>query len=435
MSPYTQKHLTLDQRDIIQQSLDNRLSMVAISSLITKDNSTISKEIKNHRHLVKPNAFTSGSISCIHHYSCTRTLVCPSHDKCHNILCKSCNLCSSFCKDFQLDICPRLKKAPHVCNGCLQFTHCKKSIKYKYIASFAQKEYEYTLKDSREGINLTLDQYKKLDNLISPLVKENKQPLSHIIASHKDEIPCCPKTIYNYIHDGNLSCKDIDLPRKVKYKPRKKHASNKVSTTLLRQSRTYQDYLQYVQDNPDSNVIQMDTVEGKKIDAGPYLLTLHCVKTNLQLAHLIPTKEKENVPLVFSLYKELLDKVDIALFPKFFAVLLTDNGIEFAGIEELEKMGCKVFFCDPNRSDQKGACERNHEYIRFILPKGVSFKGLKQKNVWNMMSHINSIKRPGLNDKSPYEVTSFLWGQELLNTLHIQNIHPDQVTLSRYMIK
>lgn len=315
----------------------------------------------------------------------------------------------------------------------LKYPHCKQSVKYKYVASLAQKEYEYHLIDSRVGINLSFDEFKKLDSLLSPLLIENKQPISHILATHKEDIPCCQRTIYNYIHNGDLTCKNIDLPRKVRYKPRKKHKT--ASTSQLRKTRTYDMYLQYIDEHPDLNVIEMDTVEGIKADNGPYLLTLHCVKTNLQLAHLIPTKEKQNVPKVFRLYKELLDAVDSSLFLKFFPVILTDNGPEFTGIEELEAMGCIVFFCDPNRSDQKGSCEKNHEYIRMILPKGKTFKGLKQRNVWNMMSHINSVKRPGLNEKSPYEVTSFLWGEELVTALHVQKVHPDYVTLNRNVLK
>ena len=31
---------------------------------------------------------------------------------------------------------------------------------------------------------------------------------------------------------------------------------------------------------------------------------------------------------------------------------------------------CKIFFCDPNRSDSKGSCENNHRMIRYVIPKG-----------------------------------------------------------------
>lgn len=179
--------------------------------------------------------------------------------------------------------------------------------------------------------------------------------------------------------------------------------------------------------HPDANVIQMDTVEGVKGEN--LLLTLHCVKSHFQIAHLISSKENNHLGQVFKLYYERINNDE--LFKNFFHVVLTDNGTEFTDIGYLEKLDVKVFFCDPNRSDQKGACEKNHEFIRYFLPKGTSFKNLHQRNIWNMMSHINSYKRISLNNKSPYEITEFIWGKELLQALHINKIKPDEVTLNR----
>ena len=31
-----------------------------------------------------------------------------------------------------------------------------------------------------------------------------------------------------------------------------------------------------------------------------------------------------------------------------------------------------VFYCDPYVSNQKGRLEKNHEYIRYVIPKGRS---------------------------------------------------------------
>lgn len=59
-----------------------------------------------------------------------------------------------------------------------------------------------------------------------------------------------------------------------------------------------------------------------------------------------------------------------------FRAVLTDNGAEFsdeAAIAALLGEGpgeTRLFYCDPWRSDQKGACERNHVEIRKLLPKG-----------------------------------------------------------------
>ncbi|PWL80466.1 MAG: hypothetical protein DBY24_05935, partial [Prevotellaceae bacterium] len=73
-----------------------------------------------------------------------------------------------------------------------------------------------------------------------------------------------------------------------------------------------------------------------------------------------------------------------------------------------------IYYCDPNRSDQKGALEKNHEYIRYVLPKGTSFEKMTDKTTLLLLNHINSEKRDSLNGHSPYEVSRLL----LDNRLH-----------------
>lgn len=67
------------------------------------------------------------------------------------------------------------------------------------------------------------------------------------------------------------------------------------------------------------------------------------------------------------------------LYKKLFEVILTDNGSEFfypVSIEkDNEEVVSYVFYCDPGASWQKGVIEKNHEYIRYILPKKRSFDG------------------------------------------------------------
>lgn len=53
-----------------------------------------------------------------------------------------------------------------------------------------------------------------------PLIKKQSQPILHVYATHEDEIPFSRKTLYNYIENGLLEISNIDLPRKVRYKPR-----------------------------------------------------------------------------------------------------------------------------------------------------------------------------------------------------------------------
>ncbi len=98
-------------------------------------------------------------------------------------------------------------------------------------------------------------------------------------------------------------------------------------------------------------------------------------------------------------------------FQRLFPVFLTDNGSEFKKVEALEltedyEIRTNVFFCDPMASWQKPHIEKNHEYIRYVLPRGKSFDPYTQEDITLLMNHINSTRRPSLGNKAPYELVN-----------------------------
>lgn len=124
-------------------------------------------------------------------------------------------------------------------------------------------------------------------------------------------------------------------------------------------------------------------------------------------------------------------------------IQVTDNGSEFSDPAAIETrtdgtLRTRVFYCDPGASYQKGAVERNHEFIRLFLPQGSSFDHLTQSQINLMMSHINSYSRPILNDKTPYEMFAFLYGSSsldrLLRLLCLTQIPPDQIILNASLL-
>lgn len=94
-----------------------------------------------------------------------------------------------------------------------------------------------------------------------------------------------------------------------------------------------------------------------------------------------------------------------------------------------------MFYCDPSASYQKGAIEKNHEYIRYILPKGSSFDNLTQDDCNLLMSHINSVPRKSLRNNTPYLESLHFIDEELLNKLGVFLILPDEVSLSPELLK
>lgn len=76
--------------------------------------------------------------------------------------------------------------------------------------------------------------------------------------------------------------------------------------------------------------------------------------------------------------------------------------------------------------------EKNHEFIRYVLPKGTSFAGLTQEDCNILASHINSVPRVSLNNATPYEVAEIFIGKK---DLEIKKIEYDEVDLSKKLLK
>ena len=90
-----------------------------------------------------------------------------------------------------------------------------------YVAKYADDSYREILVSSREGINQTAESIKVLDDVVSPLIKK-VQSIAHIYAHHTEEIHYSRRTLYTYIDKSVFSAHNLDLRRRVKYRPRKK---------------------------------------------------------------------------------------------------------------------------------------------------------------------------------------------------------------------
>ena len=254
-----QKHLTLLNREDIEKFLKAGFKFYQIANQLQKDSTTISKEIKRYRIEHQPSNFNNKSNFCKYKDSCKIQNICNSN--CH-IECRRCGKCNSICPNYELDICIKLLKPPYVCNSCSSYAQCRK-VKYIYNASMAQQTYETTLVESRCGINLTPEQLENIDKLISPLIKQG-QSIKLIYKNHKDEIPCKINSLYNYIDAGLLSAKNIDLPRRVRYKVRNKdkNKSTNKKDYSYKIGRTYEDFQNLLKEHPNIHIVEMDTVIG-----------------------------------------------------------------------------------------------------------------------------------------------------------------------------
>jgi len=370
-------HLTLEDRIIIEVSLKNGESFAEIGRKLEKDPSTISKEVRNHIKIVRNKSYNP----CANRASCSKiATVCKSCSAQFRYLCKRCveYRCYELCTDFVELTCQRLKKPPYICDNCIRRMRCKLE-RHLYIAKNAQDEYEAMRSESRQGISVSAEELNRIDQIVSPLIKQ-RQSIHMICVNHADEIMLDEKTIYNYIDAGLLSVRNIDLPRKVRYRKRPKKKTVKVDKACFR-GRSYEDFQNHLAADPDVPVVEMDSVIGSQ--GGKVLLTIYFRTSSLMLAFLRDANTARSVSEIFEHLYEVL----------------------------------------------------GHEMIRRILPQGTSFDALKQKDIDLMMSHINSYTRKKLNNQSAYELFSFLHGQEILEKLKIKEIPADKINMTPLLLK
>lgn len=414
------KHLSLEDRFKIEKGLLERNSFTEIGNTIDKNKTSVSREIKNH-YIVK-NAGCVGRKfnSCIYRRDC------PNRGR-------QCNI--SNCSEFKEEKCTLLSKPPYVCNGCKNRIHCTLT-KHLYDAVYAHNEYLENLSDTRQGVIINQDEINNLNSILVPLICEQNQSVHQALINNKNKIMYSDKTIYKFIDLGILNVRNIDLPRKVRFRERTKETKvYKVDKQCL-ENRKYEDFLSYMKEHPDTPVVQMDSVEGRK--GGKVLLTIHFVNCSFMLAFI---REHNDAQSVIDIFNTLQDILGIHKFKELFIVILTDNGSEFSNPLEIEtdmatgEKRTQIFYCHPSSPHEKGSCEVNHELLRRIFPKGTSFDNLTQNDINLIMSHINSYKRKKLNNVSPYNLFSTIYGKDTIDKLGIQEIEPNNVSLSSPILK
>lgn len=379
--------LTIEDRMLIEELLKHNYKLKDISRIIEVESSTISREIKNRR------------IS----------------DK-RNIECEKTN------------------KYPFICYNCSKKVHCNKK-RYYYNYKEAQKDYDNKLKYSRIGIDMSIDEVEYWNDYFKDKIKDKNQPILHIFKNIENVFPKSIQSFYKYVHKGYFtSINDEMLARSFSYKPRNKVKKIKTITkdNIVKKGRRISDFETYVKNNPDCSIVEMDTVIGKFEDT-KCILTLYFRNTKLMLMFLIKKYKPSEVTKIFN---DIRKNIGNDLYKKLFEVILTDNGWEFSKPDDIEfnhKTGEKlisVFYTEPYSSWQKGSIERNHEFIRYVIPKGITFDNLIKKNVNDIMNNINNVQRKSLDYQTPYQLFTKKYGEDISTLFHLSEIKNDEINLS-----
>lgn len=415
-------HLTVQERIIIEKGIENGSTKAAIALTISKDKSTVGKEIKKHRELVHKSSY---KINCSNMKNCSHNHVCVN------------------CADFKPFTCNRRDRSPGACNGCYKYTHCRYD-KYRYKADFSHKKYREDLVDSRTGINMSYEECKAIADIIVPLIKAGHSPY-HIVTNHP-ELNISEKTLYNYIENGifrEFGLLDINLRIKTKRKIAKK-ASNKYKKREDKKylnGRTYDDFINYTAENKNLSVVEMDTVYNNGSTCS-FMQTFKFLDYSFMFIVYQEEKTAKSMVEGVDLLEKILGK---DLFSEEVAIIKTDRGSEFCDAEGFEKeenesRRTRIFYCDPMASGQKGSLENNHKEIRYICPKenDLNDLGLNSQEKANLIvSHINSQSKEHLKGKSPLEVMEFMNPAlyQKFKDFGIERINKDNIVLKPYLLK
>ncbi len=427
------KHLSKEMREVIEAGLAAGDSAGRIAKRINVSASTVTREVKTNRTVRERKTRGSAKLAvrCIHYNECEkRGGACP---KCSTraAACKHCRTrsCIDKCPDFNRKMCPNTQRWPYICpKGCPRRSCCSYP-KCSYAAADAEASYRSRLSSSREGVAITEAELAEVDGIVAPLVRQGHS-FAAIASSH--DLPVCERTLYNYQEQNILSTSNIELPRKVRTRPRKK-ARGKARDRVDRTGRTFGDFKALPLEE-QFLAIQADSVCGFERNEHD-ILSLHVVARKFQFY--LHKTHADPASTVF-----WLDVMEGACgsrdaFGAAFPVFLCDRGVEFDDWEGMERScldagrrRCRVFYCDPMESNQKSQAERNHEQLRRVLPKGrTDMDRLDVADVAVCCSHVNSYPLASQGGKCAFELAAGLFPQSLLDELGIARVAPDEVVL------
>ena len=370
------KHINFEQRKTIASAIAHKMKVKDIGELLELDPTGISREVKRNRIIVEP--------------------------------IKQIN-----------DICPSLKRWPHVCTGCKKrYQECPYN-KFIYNAKNAQKLADYNLKASRRGLDITSDDFKRLDNIIKTGVDNNKS-IYQIKIENNNVIDKSVTTLYRYINKGYLTTSKMDLPYAVKYKKRKHNKKYDYSNNKIdRTGHTYIDYLAFIHKHPGIYVWQLDFLGSIKTDSKSILSLILPI---LQFT-LIDIINKPDSKKVVEFFDKLEEKIGIDNFKQLIPAILTDrdpcfsdiDGICFSKITGEER--CKLFFCDPYVSNQKPNVENINKQLRLFFPKKTSIDKYSKKDIKQINYTLLNKPLKSLDSYTPKDAFIKVFDETLFNKL------------------
>jgi IS30 family transposase len=207
------------------------------------------------------------------------------------------------------------------------------------------------------------------------------------------------KTFYNWIDDGLVKVKNIDLLLKVRRKPKsvRKQRKKVLGTSIEERPAA-------AETREEFGHWEGDGIVGKRHKG--HLITL--VERKLGIGFLFNAGSRDEQRIV-----EIIDTLEERYgnhFKSIFKTITFDNGVEFSGSAAMERNGrIKVYYAHPYSSFERGTNENWNGIVRRFIPKSSSFEKLDDDAILRINHYINTLPRKRFGYRTPLD----LWNEQI----------------------
>lgn len=423
------KQFNIEKRAMLSRMIAKGNKAKEIGDALGMDSTSVSREIKRNRTKTKEME-KDGTLckSCFHKRGCTIKKVCGSLSC--NQRCNGCKAISK-CWKYEKFTCNKQNRFPFVCNCCPKEGYCPLE-HYMYLPDTAEEMARDRLITTREGANLTYEEYEVQDAILRDRVIDKGQSIHHVLVTNRKELDCSEKTLYRRIEKGVYTVKVHHLPRQVSLKKRKykKKYEYVHDPKVDRTGHLYSDWLIYRYKNGITYYFQMDFL-GAPHKSDKEILVLTMIGISFSLLYIIENATQEKIIALFDMIEE---EIGIDNFKKLFPAILTDRDTLFDDFSSLEfdkngELRTKIFFCNPGESNQKPNVENYNAQLRPIFPKHAILNEYSQQELYLAASNLNSRHLSSIDDRTPIDLFIEIFGNELLSLLHLKKIPAKEVRL------
>lgn len=249
--------------------------------------------------------------------------------------------------------------------------------------------------------NSKLDKAHDFIKLVENEMKSNKlssvDETIHYLRLHKSDMikgmeTVSTKTFYNYIHDGKVAIKPIDLPRMLRRRTKKNW---KTYIPKRQKGTSIEERPESIETREEFGHWEGDLVTGPRDGQNGAYLTL--IERKTRFYYMIPITSKSSKKVYMQINK--LHKFYGDDFKKIFKSITFDNGSEFSRWKDMEKKpGTKekrttIYFGRPYHSCDRASNENCNGLIRYFIKKGTDINKISNEKTIDINDKINNKKR------------------------------------------